>query len=81
MKYPYRIKLFFGEKSDKLKVIRQVNQFILYSSKGQVEKWNIQKNYIYSGIELAFTNKEDAVLFKLGFANDQEKLESASFDR
>lgn len=79
MKYPYRIKLMFGEKSDKLKVIRQINHFINHTSKGEIDKWNIQKNYKYLGVELAFTNKEDAVLFKLGFANDEEKLESISF--
>jgi len=75
MKFPHRIIVNFTEGGSKLKMIQKLNAFLNHETRGEYERYNIQKTVNgysreFVGIELAFADHQDAVLFKLGFTND-----------
>lgn len=82
MQYPFRVEVYFNETLDKFKMIQKINRFMLHEVSGDYKKVNINQrrdNAFYSefvGVEVMFANHADAVLFKLGFEDNGERIQS-----
>lgn len=80
------------EKTSKLATVLKINRFLSENIKvSDFTKWNINakesnetltytglyyQRPVFVGIEIAFKYNKDAILFKLGFISDGEKVDS-----
>lgn len=81
MQYPYRVTVQFDEKIDKITTIKYINNFMIHHVTGDYTKYNILKKTDsfrseFVGIEVAFSQANDAIHFRLGFPADGEKISS-----
>ena len=70
----------YGKTTHKLATIQYVNSFLLHDAIGEHTKWNILDTDRYlKGIEIGFSNKIDAIHFKLGFNQDGQEITSFNY--
>ncbi|MNK29845.1 hypothetical protein D3C87_482480 [compost metagenome] len=83
MKYPYRIFIKYAEGESKLKTIQEVNRFLNNDIKGEYQKYNTldPETRNLRGLEIAFADHKDAVLFRLGFNIDGQEVTAKTHKR
>lgn len=83
MKYPYRIFIKYAKGESKLKTIQEVNRFLNTQANGEYQKYNTIGGEFRNleGIEIAFADHKDAVLFRLGFNIDGQEVSAKTFKR